>query len=86
MCSASQSMKQEERPHRTRPILALDHALSRLEAIDAELAKLVELRAFGGLTIEEAAHVLEVSPSTAKRNLRTAKAWLKRELGPDLRP
>src|SRR5437870_4899712 len=40
------------------PILALDHALDRLEKIDAELAKIVELRAFGGLTIEEAAHVL----------------------------
>jgi RNA polymerase sigma-70 factor, ECF subfamily len=62
------------------PILALDHALDRLEEIDADLAKLVELRAFGGLTIEEAAHVLDVSPSTAKRDLRTAKAWLKREL------
>jgi RNA polymerase sigma factor (TIGR02999 family) len=62
------------------PILAFDHALGRLEEIDADLAKLVELRAFGGLTIEEAAHVLDVSPSTAKRDLRTAKAWLKREL------
>ena len=39
------------------PILALDHALERLETVDAELAKIVELRAFGGLTIEEAAHV-----------------------------
>ena len=63
------------------PILALDHALDRLETVDAELAKIVELRAFGGLTIEEAAHVLSVSPSTAKRDWRTAKAWLNRELG-----
>jgi RNA polymerase sigma factor (TIGR02999 family) len=62
------------------PILALDHALDRLEKIDSELAKIVELRAFGGLTIEEAAHVLKVSPSTAKRDWRTATAWLKREL------
>jgi RNA polymerase sigma factor (TIGR02999 family) len=62
------------------PILALDHALARLEKIDPELAKVVELRAFGGLTIEEAAQVLEVSPSTAKRDWRTAKAWLIREL------
>jgi RNA polymerase sigma factor (TIGR02999 family) len=68
------------------PILALDHALDRLETIDAELAKIVELRAFGGLTIEEAAHVLSVSPSTAKRDWRTAKAWLNRELGSDGRP
>jgi RNA polymerase sigma factor (TIGR02999 family) len=63
------------------PILALDHALDRLQKIDPELARVVELRAFGGLTIEEAAHVLEVSPSTAKRDWRTAKAWLTRELG-----
>ena len=68
------------------PILALDHALDRLETVDAELARIVELRAFGGLTIEEAAHVLSVSPSTAKRDWRTAKAWLNRELGSDLRP
>src|SRR5687767_4166350 len=63
------------------PILALDQALDRLEKIDGELSKIVELRAFGGLTIEEAAHVLGVSPSTAKREWRTAKAWLNRELG-----
>jgi RNA polymerase sigma factor (TIGR02999 family) len=67
------------------PILALDHALDRLEAVDAALAKIVELRVFGGLTIEEVAQVLDVSPSTAKRDLRTAKAWLKRQLGPGLR-
>lgn len=65
------------------PILALDQALDRLEAVDPDLAKIVELRAFGGLTIDEAAHVLNVSPSTAKRDWRTAKAWLHRELGPD---
>ena len=66
---------------REMPVLALDHALDRLQAVDAELARIVELRAFGGLTIEEAAHVLCVSPSTAKRDWRTAKAWLSRELG-----
>jgi RNA polymerase sigma factor (sigma-70 family) len=68
------------------PILALDQALDRLETIDAELAKIVELRAFGGLTVEEAAQVLSVSPSTVKRDWRTAKAWLHRELGSDVRP
>ena len=62
------------------PILALDRALDRLQTIDAGLARVIELRAFGGLTIEEAAHVLNVSPSTAKREWRTAKAWLTREL------
>jgi RNA polymerase sigma factor (TIGR02999 family) len=67
------------------PILALDCALGRLEKVDAELARIVELRAFGGLTIEETAHVLSVSPSTAKRDWRTAKAWLNRELGSEAR-
>lgn len=68
------------------PVLALNHALDRLETVDGELAKIVELRAFGGLTIEEAAHVLSVSPSTANREWRTAKAWLTRELASDVRP
>jgi RNA polymerase sigma factor (TIGR02999 family) len=62
-------------------ILALDQALERLEKLDAGLADIVQFRAFAGLTIEEAANVLKVSPSTAKRNWRTAKAWLNRELG-----
>ena len=67
------------------PILALDQALERLESVDADMARIVELRAFGGLTLEEAAHMLGVSLSTVKRDWRTAKAWLTRELGPDLR-
>jgi RNA polymerase sigma factor (TIGR02999 family) len=62
-------------------VLALDLALQRLEKFDRELARIVELRAFGGLTIDEAACVLDMSPSTAKREWRTAKAWLGRELG-----
>lgn len=62
-------------------VLALDRALERLEGVDQALARIVELRAFGGLTIDEAAHVLKVSPSTAKRDWRTARAWLVRELG-----
>lgn len=67
-------------------VVALDDALGRLEKLDHGLAHIVELRAFGGLTIEEAAHVLKVSASTAKREWRTAKAWLTRELGPEGRP
>ncbi len=68
------------------PILALDLALEKLAQLDSDLARIVELRAFGGLTIEEAACVLNVSPSTAKREWRTAKAWLGRELGLDSQP
>jgi RNA polymerase sigma factor (TIGR02999 family) len=65
------------------PVIGLDEALTRLEHVDRGLARIVELRAFGGLTIDEAAHVLRVSPSTVKRDWRTAKAWLTRELGGD---
>jgi RNA polymerase sigma factor (TIGR02999 family) len=68
------------------PVLALNDALDRLETVDPDLARIVELRAFGGLTIDQAAHVLSVSPSTAKRDWRTAKAWLNRELGSEIRP
>jgi RNA polymerase sigma factor (TIGR02999 family) len=68
------------------PVLALDHALDRLAGFDQGLARIVELRAFAGLTLEEAACVLKVSPTTAKREWRTAKAWLTRELGLELRP
>lgn len=65
------------------PLLDLDEALDRLQKLDAGLAQIVELRAFGGLTIEEAAQVLNVSPSTVKREWRTARAWLTRELRVD---
>ncbi len=68
------------------PILTLDHALDRLEKVDSALAKILELRAFGGLTIQESAHVLSVSPSTVKRDWRIAKAWLNREFGSEVRP
>ncbi len=68
------------------PVLALDQALDRLAAMDQELARIVELRAFGGMTIEETACVLKISPSTVKREWRTAKAWLTRELALGVRP
>jgi RNA polymerase sigma factor (TIGR02999 family) len=62
------------------PVLVLDDVIGRLEKLDPRLAQLVEVRAFGGCTLEEAAEVLHVSKSTAKREWRTAKAWLMREL------
>ncbi len=61
-------------------VLELDRVLDRLAHLDPALARIVELRAFAGLTIDEAATVLAVSQSTAKRQWRTAKAWLTREL------
>jgi len=61
-------------------VVALDETLSRLEAIDSQQAKIVELRVFGGLTVEEAAEVLSISPATVKRDWSMAKAWLTREL------
>ena len=62
-------------------VLALHDALSRLEAMDAPLARLVELRFFAGLSIPETARVLGVSESTVERGWRTARAWLRGKLG-----
>lgn len=61
-------------------LLALHDALQRLGELDAEQARLVELRYFGGLTIEETAEALGVSPATVKREWAVARAWLRREL------
>ena len=61
-------------------LLALDEALTRLATIDPQQSRIVELRFFGGLTIEEAAEVMQVSHSTVEREWKIAKAWLKREL------
>jgi RNA polymerase sigma-70 factor (ECF subfamily) len=61
-------------------ILALHEALDRLAELDSQLARLVELRFFGGLTVEEAAETLGSSPATIKRSWKLARAWLMREL------
>lgn len=61
-------------------VLALDDALRRLAALDAQQARVVELRFFGGLTVEETAEVLGISPGTVKREWATARAWLRRAL------
>ena len=61
-------------------VMALDQALERLEAIDPERARIVELRYFGGLSVEETAAELEISPATVKRHWSVARAWLAREL------
>lgn len=66
-------------------VLDVDGALTRLAALDERAARVVECRYFGGLSVEETAHALDISEATAKRDWRRARAWLQRELsdGPD---
>jgi RNA polymerase sigma factor (TIGR02999 family) len=61
-------------------LLALDTALEALAQVDPQQAKIVELRFFGGLTVEETAEVIGISPATVKRDWSMAKAWLHREM------
>lgn len=61
--------------------LALDAALQKLAALDERRVRVVELRYFGGLTVEETAEILRVSPDTVARDWRLARTWLRRELG-----
>lgn len=61
-------------------VLAVDDALSRLAVLDAQQARVVELRYFGGLSIRETSEVLGVSEATVKRDWATARAWLHREI------
>jgi RNA polymerase sigma factor (TIGR02999 family) len=79
-----ETMRPAEARDRSSPdavdVLALDEALTRLAALDPDLAKVVELRYFGGLTIEETAEAMRSSPATVKRHWTMARAWLKREL------
>src|SRR5262249_7895944 len=65
---------------RTADLIALDAALTDLEAMDQRKSKVVELRFFGGLNIEETAEVMAISPATVQREWSMAKAWLYREL------
>ena len=61
-------------------LIALDEALERLAAMDPDQARLVELRFFGGLTVQETAAAMDISPATVKRHWAVASAWLAREL------
>lgn len=65
---------------RAADLVALDEALMKLAAIDSRKAQIVELKYFGGMTIEEAAEVLEVSTPTVERDWKLAKIWLHREV------
>jgi len=61
-------------------LIALDDTLEKLAKFDETLSKIVELRFFGGLTIEETAHALKISSATVKREWTVAKTWLFREI------
>lgn len=65
-------------------LLSLDQALEELEATDERLARIVEFRFFGGLTVDETAELTELSPRTVKRDWRLARAWLFRQLSTPL--
>jgi RNA polymerase sigma factor (TIGR02999 family) len=65
-------------------VVAVDEALQRLAAIDEQQSRVVELRFFSGLTVEETAEVMGISPATVKRDWSMAKAWLHRELSGDV--
>jgi len=70
---------------RVADVLAIDEALERLAAFDPEQVRIIELRFFAGLTVEETARLVGRSPRTVKREWRLAKAWLYRELRPEHR-
>ena len=71
---------------RASELIVLDEALTELARIDPRKSRVVELRYFGGLSLEEIAEVLQVSLMTVRRDWRTAKAWLTRELGLEHQP
>ena len=64
-------------------VIAVDDALNALAKLDLQQSQIVELRFFGGLTIEEAAEALDISPATVKRDWAMARAWLSREMKKD---
>jgi RNA polymerase sigma-70 factor (ECF subfamily) len=68
---------------KTEELIALDDALTQLSELDPRKGRVVELKFFGGLSVEETAEVFQISPNTVLRDWRTAKAWLHRELRPD---
>lgn len=67
-------------PQKSQELIALDDALTRLARVDRLKSQIVELRYFGGLSLEETAEVLNLAPVTISRHWHLAKAWLKREL------
>jgi RNA polymerase sigma factor (TIGR02999 family) len=70
-------------PERSEPLLELDEALTRLMQHDSRASRIIELRFFGGLSVDETAEVLNISPRTVKREWTFGRAWLRTELGLD---
>jgi RNA polymerase sigma factor (TIGR02999 family) len=66
--------------NRSVDLIALDDALTGLAKLDPQQSQIVELRFFGGLSIEETAHVLDISPATVKRHWSTARLWLRNQI------
>lgn len=75
--SAAQDVAGEDAPAE---VVQLDEALQRLASFDGRAAEIVEMRYFGGMTVEEIAHAMDLSPATVKRDWTAARAWLRREL------
>lgn len=67
-------------PEKSEELIALDEALSRFAAFDEQKARIVEMRFFGGLTVDEVAEVLGIAPVTVMLHCRLAKAWLQKEM------
>jgi RNA polymerase sigma factor (TIGR02999 family) len=67
-------------PEKSRELIALDESLKRLAQLSPRQSQIVEMRFFGGLTVEEAAEVLQITPRTVKRDWSVARAWLHREV------
>jgi RNA polymerase sigma-70 factor (ECF subfamily) len=80
VCNLTLDVADQDSPQIDIDIVALDDALKTLSAMDPQQGKVVELKFFGGLSIEDTAEVLGVSSSTVKRDWVTARAWLHREL------
>ena len=74
------------RPQQAEEVLAVNEALDRLSQLDPQQAKIVEMRYFGGLSVEEAAEALGISTPTVKRHWAVAKAWLRAELSGKMLP
>jgi RNA polymerase sigma factor (TIGR02999 family) len=80
VCNLTLDVADQDSPQIDIDIVALDDALKTLSAMDPQQGKVVELKFFGGLSIEDTAEVLGVSSSTVKRDWVTARAWLHRQL------